>query len=76
MTTEPENENRKTRPVFKFLAGFFGVFFLIAGIFAAIFAFQSTGPAFRRWVVEASLFLLMGAAFVHAAFTGRWGLRR
>ena len=58
MTTEPQNHEPQTRPVFKFLAGFFGILFSIAGIAAVIFAFQSSGAALTRsgspehlWVV-------------------------
>jgi hypothetical protein len=76
MTSKPQNHERQTRPVFKFLAGFFGILFLVAGCAGVVFAFQSTGPALMRWIAEASLFLLMGAGFVHAALTGRWGLRK
>jgi len=76
MTTGPQNHEPQTRPVFKFLAGFLGILFLIAGSAAVIFAFQSTGPAAKRWIAEAFLFLFMGTEFVHATFTGRWGPRR
>jgi hypothetical protein len=76
MSAEPQKHQPETRPAFKFLAGFFGILFLIAGCTALIFAFHSTGSAVWRWAVEASLFLFLGTGFVHAAFTGRWGLRR
>jgi hypothetical protein len=76
MTTELQNHEAQTRPVFKFLAGFLGVLFLLGGVAAVIFAFQSTGPALWRWIVEASVFLLVGAKLLHAAFNGRWRLRR
>src|SRR5215471_10453613 len=76
MTNEPRNHEPETRPVFKFLAGLFGILFLIGGCTAVVFAFQSTGPALRRWILEASLFLLLGAGLIYGALTGRWGLRR
>jgi len=76
MSAEPQNDEPETRPVFKFLAGLFGILFLIAGCFTIVFAFQSTGSALWRWIAETSLFLIMGASFTRAAFTGRWGLRR
>lgn len=76
MNAEPQKNEPETRPVFKFLAGFFGILCLISGCFVMVFAFQSDGAALWRSIAEASLFLFMGVAFVHAAFTGRWGLRR
>ena len=76
MITETQKHEPETRPVFKFLAGFFGVFSVITGCFTVVFAFQSTGSALWHWIGESSLFLLMGASFIHTAFTGRWGLRR
>lgn len=76
MSAEPQKHEPETRPIFKFLAGFFGVLFLITGCFTVVFAFQSTGSVLWRWIGESSLFLLLGAAFTHAAFTGRWVLRK
>lgn len=76
ISAEPRKHEPETRPVFKFLAGFFAILFLIMGCFTVVFVFQSTGSARWRWIADASLFLFMGAGLTRAAFTGRWGLRR
>ena len=76
MNTENDLSKAVTRPVFRFLAGFLGVFFLLVGGFAAVVIFGSTGTARLQWISEAACFLFMGAAFIHAAFAGRWGPRR
>jgi hypothetical protein len=76
MSLEPQKQEPETKPVFKFLAGFFGILFLMAGCFSIVCGFQTTGSALWRWISEASLFLFGGAAFVHVAMTGHWGLRR
>jgi hypothetical protein len=76
MSLEPQKHEPETKPVFRLLAGFFGILSLIAGCFSIVSAFQSTGSTPWRWITEASLFLLVGAAFVHAAISGHWGIRR
>ena len=77
MSSEPQNQKSQTRPVFKFLAGMLGVLFLLGGCWTISFAFESTRSVESwRWIVESALFLFLGAAFTHAAFTGRWGLRK
>lgn len=76
MSEEPRKPEAETRPVFKFLAGFIGVLFLVAGGFTVAFAFHSTGRELWRCIAEVSLFLTMAVGFLHGAFTGRWGLRK
>jgi hypothetical protein len=78
MNPKPENHKSDTRPVFKFLAGFLGVLFLLTGLFTISFALQTadSGALFWRWIVVSALFVCFGAAFMRAAFTGRWPFRK
>jgi len=71
MSTENESSTPTTGPVFRFLAGFFGVLNIIlaGGVFVG-FAFGSHFWWLR--ITEAALFLYLGVAFIHAAFTGHW----
>lgn len=71
MSTENEPSIPATRPVFRFLAGVFGVLSIIlAGSVFVGFAFGSHVWWLRS--TEAALFLYLGVAFIHAAFTGHW----
>ena len=72
MKTDNDLSKPATRPVFRFLAGFLGVLFLLVGCLTGSFVFGSTGSVWWRWVVETAMFLFFGIAFIYAAFTGRW----
>jgi hypothetical protein len=77
MSTDQKTEKEQAKPVFKLLAGIFGLVILLGAAWTMSFVFRSTRPLdVWRYVVESGLFLFTGATWIYAAFTGRWGLRK